>query len=324
MNPNKITSETTHGNLGLEKVLRDLALGQGIELLTGNVYICVKTTDPNYGDYLKRYQTTYENGQERVQTSLTTALSILGAYDTIILTPGNWSGNYETPLNATAPFCNLIGVDPTGSGKGPWLAPSSTASPIIDVRARGWRISGLEFEGMTGAAAIRVTKIAGLTQRCDFFKIDHCLFSGGKTGIEFNGGGTYWEISDNHFSLLTTAGGAAIYVGSSSYQIPALGYIFNNRFDNNVNHIYGGASRGFSDTVIEKNKLMLDGVAQDAAILLDIRGGGGGNMVVDNWFDITQAQWTDDDSTAFVRSNATDSGSGNHFSDGEQEDLMSV
>lgn len=306
------------------KILFSDIMGGGMGSMFGNTYFCIKSTDARYGQFKADYDMVYPNGNHAVQTSLTDCLALLGPYDTVFLCSGNWSGNYQTPVNATAPFCSLIGIDPTGRGVGPWMAPSSTASAIIEVRARGWRISGIEFEGMTGAAAIKVTKVAGLVSRCDFFTIDHCLFSGGKTGIEFNGGGTYWKISDNHFSLLTTAGGAAIYVGSSAYQIPALGLIENNRFDNNINHIYGGITRGFNDTIIRGNVFQQDGNGQNASILCDIRGGGGGNMVVGNYFDVTQAQYTDDAGTAYIRTNATDFGAGNHCSDGEAEDLISV
>ena len=291
---------------------------RGIEYNTvGGTNYFMDVTSGSDNNNGKRWQKAFK--------TMTKAFTVMKKWDNLFVMPGSFSGNHTTPLNADAPFCSVIGVNATYMGVGPWAAPTSTGSPIIDVRARGWRFAGLEFEGMTGAAAIRVNSEVTRAQRgADFFQVDSCLFSGGKTGIEFNGGGTYWVIRDNHFSLLTTSGGAGIYVSSSSFQIPALGLVRGNRFDNNINHIYGGVTRGWSDTVFEDNNFQQDGNGQNASILLDIRGGGGGNSVINNYFDVTQAQYTDDAGTAFIRTNSTDYGAGNSCNDGVAEDVISV
>ena len=250
--------------------------------------------------------------------SLTQAFVLVKDWDTIQCAPGNYSGNYDTPINADAAFVSLVGVQATDMGVAPWAAPSDTALPIINVKARGWKISGFEFEGMTGSSAIRMTKTIGLVNRCDFFQVDNCLFSGGKIGIEFYGGGTYWRILNNHFSLLTTAGGAAIYITDSSFQIPALGEISGNRFDNNINHIDANA-KGFSDTVIRGNVFQQEGVAQTTTIVFDLIGGAaGGNQVIGNWFDMAKAEFNTG-GTQRVFSNTTDYGAGNWFKDGPQD-----
>ncbi len=323
MNPNDITSEVTHGNFHLERVLRSLAVnsggGLGEAALTGNTYICVRTDNENYADFEKRYQAQYNNGNYRIQTSLTTALTLMKAYDTLILSPGNWSGDNVTPLNAVAPFCRMFGMN------GAWMAPSSASTPALDVLARGWEIAGIEFDASTTACGLRLRKDAtgAINRGADFFNVHDNLFYGGQGGLDINGGGTYWKIHNNHFSLHTTSGKGGVYVSSSTFQVPALGLIKENRFDNGINHIYGGVTRGFNDTLIEANNFQADGNGQNATILCDIRGSGGGNQVNGNYLDMAHADFADT-GVALVRANATDYGAGNMFKDGPQSEALSA
>lgn len=248
--------------------------------------------------------------------TFTQAMVVVKSYDTIRLASGGYTGNFTTPLNAVAPFVSVIG------NEGTYFAASSSSSPIVEVRARGWRWSGIEFDNPTGAAGLRMTKEAGLlTRGADFFIVENCLFFGGKAGIEFNGGGTYWKIRNNHFSLISTSGAGAVWVGSSSYQVPALGLIEGNRFDNNVNHIDGNNDRGFSDTVISGNNFMRDSNGTDTTVMIDIAGSGGGNSVIGNYFDIAKAEFNTG-GTQRIFSNSTDYGAGNQFEDGAQAATM--
>ncbi len=315
----RINSETSHGNLALERVLRALSVNQGgLEPMTGDTYICVKSDNENYPDYVNRFQTRYRNGNDRIQTDLDIALALMGAYDTLILSPGNWSGDHVTPLNAVAPFCRLLGIE------GAWMGASSASTPALDVLARGWEIAGIEIDGSSTANGLRMSKNVSTTQRgADFYNVHHNLFYGGTGGVDINGGGTYWKIHNNHFSLASTSGKGGIFVSDSSFQVPALGYVYDNRFDNNVNHIYGGVTRGFSDTIFENNKFQADGNDTDATILLDIRGSGAGNQVLDNYFDMAHADFADA-GNALVRANADDYGAGNHFKDGVQSEALSA
>lgn len=285
--------------------------------LFGKTYYCVKSTDSQFGRIKADFNTIYADGNEAIQTDLDVTLALLKPYDTIILAAGDWSGDHVTPLNADAPWCRIFGEP------GAYMEPATSSKPCIEVKARGWRFSGIEFDAGATGSGLKMSKIAGLTERgADFFTVDNCLFFGGKTGIDFAGGGTYWNILNNHFSLIDdNAGGGGIFVSSSSYQIPALGQIDGNRFDNNINHINGGGTRGFSDTIIRANNFMLDSAGQDATILMSIKGNGGGNSVIGNYFDIPLAQFNTG-GTQRVFSNSTDYGAGNHFQDGEQGSTM--
>jgi hypothetical protein len=302
-------------------------IGNGGESMFGKTYYVMASDDAQFGRFKADYNTIYADGNEAVQTSLTTTLALLNPYDTVYLAPGNWTGNYTTQANADASFCSLIGIDPTGRGFGPWMGATTSTSPIIDVLARGWRISGIEFDCPSSSSAIRLSKSAdGSTNRPDFVRIEDCFFTGGQTAIEFNGGATYPLIRGNHFSLVNTAGGGCINVTSTSFHLPQKGLFENNIFENCTNHIVGTTQgvQGYAGCTIKGNVFQADGVTTNASVFLDLRhGSGGGNMVVGNYFDMAAADFADT-GVATVRANATDFGAGNHFQDGPQSEALSA
>lgn len=291
----------------------------GVPITPGSVFAKTYFVDPTNGS----------DGNDGLSTtealkSLTQAFLLVRADDTIICAGGNFTGNYSTPLNAVAPFVTIIGAGVLDNGFRSFAGATTASSPIIDILARGWRIFGFEFDCPTAAAAIRLTKVADSTSRCDFFQADRNIFTTGQTAIEVNGGGTHIKIRNNKFDQLTTAGGGAIVVESTSVQIPAFWEVENNQFKTNVNHISSTTpgAHGFSESTFKGNVFQSDGVSQDVTTILDIRdGGGGGNMVLDNYFDIAKASFT---ASTQVRGNATDYAAGNHFLDGEQQEAMNV
>lgn len=248
--------------------------------------------------------------------SLTRAFELVTAWDAIFCAPGDYSGNYSTPLNATAPFVSLIGIQATDTGFGPWMA-GTAGSPIINVRARGWRISGFEFDGVSDEASVKLTTSG--TSNANYIQIDNCLFTGGKYGIDWVGAPTYSKIAGNNFEDILTS---ALICTDSGTDVPRRCMIYGNEFKENIAHIAMNP-RGFKDSTIRGNVFSLDGVTRDATVLLDTRGGGG-NAIVGNYFDITKAQYTDDAATAFIRTAATDFGAGNYCNDGVADDLISV
>ena len=296
-----------------------------LEVVAGRTFFVYPKTKPGFEEFNNTHET-YLDGVAKVYTALEDALSVVSHYDQILVAPGWYAGDYVTPLNADAAFVKLKALSIGANGEpqlGTALTSATASEPALDVRARGWEICGLEFDNPTGAGGIRLSKsTSGGAQRGgDYVNIHHNLFTGGQSGIEFAGGGTYWKIKDNEFSLITTAGGAGIYVKSSGNQIPALGHIYHNRFNNNINHI-DADGHGLSECTIESNNFQQDGVGQDATILFDLIGGSaGGNCVIDNYIDIPKAQFNTG-GTQRVFSNATDYGAGNHFSDGAQDVTM--
>ncbi len=255
----------------------------------------------------------------RAFKTLTKAFAVLVKNDSIICVPGDYTGNYQTPLNSVAAFCSLVGMQATDTGFGPFAAATSTASAILEIRARGWRVSGFEFDGNAVSESVLATTSG--TSVANFLQMDHCLFTGGSVaGIDFVGAPTFVKLADNSFTQMTA--GSQLLCSNSATDTPRSCHIFHNRFWENTGHIAMNP-RGFKDSIIEANVFMLDGVSRDATVMLDTRGGGG-NQIISNFFDITKSQFTDDAGTAFIRTASTDYGAGNQLSDGIQADLISV
>lgn len=75
MNPSKINSEVTHGNFGLEKVLKELVLASNSPFIPGNVYVVFNSSDEAYVQYYKDHNQIYDDGTEMVQTSIASAVT---------------------------------------------------------------------------------------------------------------------------------------------------------------------------------------------------------------------------------------------------------
>jgi hypothetical protein len=257
---------------------------------------------------------------DQAWNTLTYAFSRMTALDeknaTVFVAPGDYSGNYTSPLNGDAPFVSLIGVQATNIGFGPWSA-GTAGNPIIAMRARGWRISGFEFDGVSNDASITLTTSG--TSNSNYTQIDNCLFTGGIYGIEWVGAPTYTMIYNCLFEDITTQ---AFICTDSSTDVPRRCIIEANHFRENAADISMNP-RGFKSSTIKGNYFQLDGISRDSTVLLDTRGGGG-NIIVDNYFDVSTTQYTDDDATAFIRTTSTDYGAGNHCNNGEAADVISV
>ena len=250
--------------------------------------------------------------------TLAVALAVMRIDDTLFIARGGYSGDFATNLNAVSPFINLIGMNATAVGFGPFLTSATSSEPTISVRARGIRISGLEFDSPALDAAIELLKNAGNTQRPDFLEVDHCLFTGGKFGIDQNGGSTYGRIHHNIFDLMSVSGGSAISATSTAQQLPGRWKVWENEFLENVNHMDMSVtvgSHGFNSSVIGPNNVFQHkGQARDVTVALDIRGGGG-NLVVGNFIGAAKSVST---GGATYEIGNDDRAAGNVFLDGVQ------
>ncbi len=253
--------------------------------------------------------------------TITKAFTTVGNFDTILLSGGDFTGNYTTPLNAVAAFVAVRGFKIGDYGLCTWMGATTSTSPIMDVRARGWTFTDIEFDCPTGAAAIRLNKVAGLTQRCDFTHIENCIFTTGKYGIMVQGGGTHVTIRKCKFDQLTTTGAFAIIVNDTSFQIPAFWVVEDNIFATCLNHVGpANANQGWSESIFRRNVHQGDGVATDVTTILDLRAGsGGGNMILDNYFDIAAAAFT---GSSDITGNSTDFAAGNYFNDVPQTVIL--
>lgn len=242
------------------------------------------------------------------------------ALNRIFVAPGGYTEAIQTPLNADAPFGQLIAWSPTGiSGGAVWLASTGASTPVITVRARGWRISGFEIDSPTGAAAVLLQRNTGGTLRSSWTEIDHCLIGAsitGKYGVEFEGADTFIHIHDNIFALCQATNGAAIFCNTTPFALPLLCTVEYNTFRENTNHIKMGASWGFNASIIQGN--VFQGVGDKSATKILDLSGGRNNTVVGNYFGIANGTGSGqyDETNGKVLAGTNDSWTGNYINDG--------
>lgn len=263
-------------------------------------------------------------GPDTAWETLTYAFAQAASYETFHLAGGGYTGNFTTPANAEASFVSVIGFPAHPNGLATYVAPSNHSSPIIDLKARGWSFSYIEFDCPTNAAAINMNKSQdGSTDRPDFMTVENCIFTTGKYGIMVDGGNTYATIRNCRFDQMTTTGAHAIIVDNTDFHLPQHWLVENNQFMTNVNHIGpSGAGKGWMNSTFRGNVFLKEGIGQNTTTILDIRdAGGGGNMVVDNYFDLAKGGFT---GSTTVRGNTSDVAAGNHFIDGVQTEVMNL
>lgn len=96
MNPSDINSEITHGNLGLEKVLRNIVQSFNPSYIPGNIYVLFNTSDEAYVQYAKDWDYLYPDGTRVVQTSVANVITNLktNRHDVVLVN----AHNAHTPL----------------------------------------------------------------------------------------------------------------------------------------------------------------------------------------------------------------------------------
>lgn len=250
---------------------------------------------------------------------LAEALLAVGSNDYIFCAPAGYTGNYSTPLDAGARRVSLIGVNAGRLGLGPWFGPSVTSLPSLTIKARGWMISGFEFDNPATSYGIQLNTLTDATEIGSYTEIKNCLFTGGRGGINFKGGGTYINIHHNRFDEMagTGAGDGAIMCTDSSHQCPIMCHVHNNEFMENITHIGmgKGTARGFNSSIIGPgNVFQVTGGNRTCTLIMDLRANKGGNTVVNNWFGCD----TTDYNTAgtIIRTNSSDEGMDNWCANG--------
>lgn len=163
----------------------------------------------------------------------------------IYVAPAAYSEAVSTPTNTAGAHCALIGVNPLDVCHGAvYWASGATGSDCLTVLARGWRVSGFEFECPTSAAGVKLDSTNG---NANYTQIDGCHFTGGKYGIDAIGAPNYAQIKSNLFSLLQTAG--AVAIGATAGANCNVWLVEDNLFVANINHIvFVAASAPYSGT----------------------------------------------------------------------------
>jgi len=126
-----------------------------------------------------------------------------------------------------------------------WRPPASptAATPLIEVRGRGWRFVNLLFDAPVDAAAVKL--VSNALSGDDEYSAGHasfigCRFDAGAIGIEDSGGAGFVEVIGCDFRGLTDA---AIKNTSTAVAMPLRWMIRDNTFMDNANHVLMSLSR---------------------------------------------------------------------------------
>lgn len=209
----------------------------------------------------------------------------------IFVAPAGYTEDVATPVNANAPFGQLIAVNPTpGHSFGAaWLQASTALAPALSVRARGWLIDGLEIDALADAVCIDLDGSVTARSAAGTL-IRGCLLVGqnqGLSGVDFKSNAqgnphvTIESCGMYGFTSGSTAGRCITCTNSSQDQ-PRFVNVHWNWFGDSDNYIdYEG--KGSKESFYSNNSFPANGANQNADEKLNLDGGND-NMVWQNKF----------------------------------------
>lgn len=172
--------------------------------------------------------------------------------------------------------------DPAGAM---WRAPASptAATPLLEVRGRGWNFINIAFDCPVDKAAVLLQ--ANALSDVSEYDASHasfigCDFQQGLGAVEDNGGCTHVTFQGCTFRAMTPAGAKAIYGSSTAVRLPQNWLIENCNFPGpsasggNECHI----DAALSGSIIRGCTF---GTVEGTALYIDLTGGGG-NIVTGN------------------------------------------
>jgi hypothetical protein len=201
----------------------------------------------------------------------------------IFVGPGGYTEDLITPITGTAPFGELIAVNPTpGRSYGAvWLQASTAGEPALKIRAKGWHIRGFEFDALADATCVLLDGTVS-TYSAPGTLIEDCLFVGadrGLYGIEVN--------NDLSNSALTTvrncgfygfnSGSTAAYCmfcSNSDNDAPRFWLVEDNWFGDSDNLV----KMKFKESIVQRNTFFAGGANRNPADKLDNTSGGNSNF----------------------------------------------
>ncbi len=207
----------------------------------------------------------------------------------IFVAPAGYTEDSETPVNANAPFGQLIAVNPTpGQSFGAAFLTASTAlAPVLSVRARGWLIDGFEFDCLADAVCVDLDGSVSARNAAGTL-IQNCLFVGqnqGLSGIDFknnaNGNPLVSILNCGLYGFTSgSTAGRCITCTNSSQDQPRFIRVEDCWFADSDNLLdYNG--KGSKESNYKRNHFFTNGANQNPAQLLDL-GAGNDNLVTQN------------------------------------------
>jgi hypothetical protein len=221
----------------------------------------------------------------RAKATINAALALCSgrALNRVWVAPGGYNEDVVTPLNATAPFGQLIAWNPTPfkSFGGTYIYASTSGGNSLTIRARGWLVDGFEI-GVSGAGKSIVIGGATAGNNGGGAIIQNCIISGwgtGIAGIDFQSSiasNAHVSILNNFFDGFNNAGNTAVCIQCSNSGIDQPRYVkvLDNLFADSDNYIAMNP-RGMKESEIKRNTFLRTGANYDAVLKLDNRGGNG-------------------------------------------------
>jgi len=203
--------------------------------------------------------------------------------------PGYYTEDLTTPLNAVAPFGQLIGYNPTPGRSYGATCIAGTSTAALIVQARGWLISGIEFDAAADQECVILGGVtAGNNAAGTMF--EDCLFCGQNQGLV----GIDWQSSIAGNPLVTirncgfygfTSGataGTCLSNTLSGIDQPRFALIEHCWFADSDNLIDMNP-RGFKESIIRYNTFFTNGANQNPDEIID-NTGGNDTIVYGNYF----------------------------------------
>jgi len=282
---------------------------------------------------------TLHTGREVNQSFSTIQKAVTNARDndTILVAPGLYTENIITLDDLYSRNVSLIGsggATMPGWDEGVRIVASTSSLPCLQIKASGWKVSGINF--WPGATSSGIEFYADMTSTnfrlgtvagslCRGGEVSNCLFFGnstGKYGIVFQGvTGTQApnsiNIWNNKFAYLYAAGASGIFVAASGNPVYN-SQIIGNQFESCRNGITTYASMGIVGSRITDNTFGTGGCYGHTEVMCDVSATAtpevtGGNHFYRNGLGCTIAEAA---AGNYVLLNGYDEAGGNYCSDG--------
>jgi hypothetical protein len=134
-------------------------------------------------------------------------------------------------------------------GASVWRPPATptTATPLLKVRAQGWRFMNLLFDCPVDAAGVSLERNAIDGVAAGEYDASHasfvgCRFESGLVGIQNAGGCGFVEVDDCRFYRLSGSGAAGIKCTNTGTAVPLNWQVRNSHFAHNASHILSSMS----------------------------------------------------------------------------------
>lgn len=303
MNKNKINSEITHGNYGLEKVLKDM-YNEIAPTSFGNVRYVIPSSDASpfqqgaddhYTDLYNKLQEIYSDGTYAVYNTLGAAVTASSDYDTIIVSPGLQT--ITSTIEITQNGLRILGVLPTIYSQASTIKCATGTEEIFLIKANRVEIAYLSLSERVASKAIAIGDTAG--QAYYQIYIHDCNFDAYGTALYGIAPGNSSEANNSHVDPVNLVVENCIFNGFVTAAILANGtrdaYINNTIFvpNNGIGIVADKHTDSRFYGIIRDNLIIGKGTGDTGISVTDVGSAAGLYAIVDNTFmnlntDITQ------------------------------------